>query len=83
MHLDVNPDGIVSLTLDEDEQIIVKIGGAELWCTSGSVSDPGEGPLVQILRAHATALDVKRWTPRVGNDSYDVRVVPARPDEEP
>jgi hypothetical protein len=83
MHLTVHEDGIVTLTLEAAEQVMVNIGGADLWCTGGLVNNPGEGPLIQILLQDATALEVKRWTPRVGNEYYDVRVVPVRPDEEP
>lgn len=84
MHLTINEHGIVSLTLEQDEQVIVNIGGAELWCTGGLVNDPGEGPLVQmLLQDPAASLEVKHWTPLADLESYDVRVVRAEPEEEP
>jgi hypothetical protein len=80
MYLDSNRNGMLYLTLNADERMIVNIGGAELWCTGGSVRDPGAVPHVQIKLLDASAhLEVQHQTPDGGKEYCDVRVVSEEP----
>ena len=64
MQLDIDPNGLVHLTLEPDEQINVQIGSVEVVLIGGIVGTLGEGPLVQIMLQEPTArLEMKHFTP--------------------
>lgn len=82
MQLDLDQDGQTYLTLARDEHIVVKIGGAEVALIGGIVGAPGEGPLVQIMLQVTTGrLEMKHFTPSLGHEYLEVRVVPEETDE--
>ena len=71
-------DGTHQFTLERNEQVIVAIGGAEVWLTGGEVGAPGLEPLVQvIIVTHPTArTEVGRFYPRLGTPYVHVSILP-------
>jgi hypothetical protein len=50
MRLSVHEDGGVQIDLEpEDEQVIVNIGPANVWCFGGTRADPGTGLLIHVV----------------------------------
>jgi hypothetical protein len=72
-----------SSLVPEDEQVIVNIGPAELWCFGGTMAAPDTGPLVQVMVTDQAAKVVGAYHPvRVGDSSLEVRVSPLEESEE-
>jgi hypothetical protein len=72
-----------SSLVPEDEQVIVTIGPAELWCFGGTIAEPSTGPLVQGVVTDQKAKAVVDDHPvRVGDSSLEVRVSPLEESEE-
>jgi hypothetical protein len=85
MRLTINEEGIVQIDLEPaDEQVIVTIGPAEVWCLSGTMADPGTGPLGHVVvtdQAAQTVVDSHQV--RVGYSSLEVPCSPLEESDEP
>lgn len=76
MQVDLDQTGLAHLTLEPGEQIVVKIGGAEVMLIGGTADASSDGPLVQIVLEEPGAhLKLKHGTPHAEGESFAVRVV--------
>lgn len=72
-----------SSLVPDNEQVIVNIGPAEVWCLGGTIADPGTGALVQVIDTDQAAQAVVEyhhvW---VGHSYLEVPFSPPEESEE-
>ena len=83
MRLSVNEEGNVRIDLEpDDEQVIINIGPAEVWCFGGTIANPGTGPLVQVVVTdQAAQATVDYHNVRVGDPYLEVQFSPLEESE--
>jgi hypothetical protein len=84
MRLSAHEDGNVQIDLEpEDEQVIVNIGPANVWCFGGTRADPGTGLLIHVVVTDQAAKAVVDDYPvRVGDSSLEGLCSPRGESEE-
>ena len=85
MRLSVKKDGILQIDPEpHDEQVIVSIGLAEVWCLGGTRAEPGTGPLVQVVVTdQAAKAVVDDHQVRGGHSSLEVPFSSHKESEDP